>query len=74
MNDKERIDELERELQDFKTGRRYCGGPQMDIASPIECLRRQTEEIARACGVTKEDWQRGWNVTDVIEQVRKGLR
>jgi hypothetical protein len=70
----ERVVELEAELAEFKAGRRYCGGPQMDIGSPIECLRRQTDEVATACRVTDEEWRRGWTVTDMIEQVRKGLR
>jgi hypothetical protein len=69
-----RVAELEAELELFKTGRRYCGGPQMDMGSPIECLRRQTEEIAKACNVTEDEWYRGWTVTGMIEQVRKGLR
>jgi hypothetical protein len=30
---------LRRELDDFKTGKRYCGGPQMSEGSPIVSLR-----------------------------------
>lgn len=68
-----RLEELERELLDYKEGRRYSGGHPEHV-TPIDRLARMCHEVADALRITDEEWRRGWNAGQEIERLRRGER